>query len=247
MEQALRLTAPTIIDNNGVISTAVGGSKIIVTPAQLTHSTTLDDAHTLFNNRTKAIYFNAADITLAQGIQQYPLYYYIIGSYLTFEYDFYNVDTDTTTHYKYENCKVGDNSRLELTGYTLPEMLDYIDFNANHAIEFVIKSSPSTWYEKIYVKNIKLYVPSVYTYNKIDANYIDISNGLEVSNNKLITTNSNLINTLYGIMTNDANSSSNGIAIGENAYGYYNGTGAAVAIGPSTQAKIKEQYQLVIA
>lgn len=185
----------TIIQNeDGTISTAVGGSRTLITPASSIFSYEDANGATKYKESTSRI-----DIPDSPDS---PLLYYALDVNVIYdvEVDILDKNTNITTNIKGKICNIGNNlwqfsSNFHHYFLTFKPKGGYHD-NYNYC--WIFNTTSNFVYQQHYITKFNILIPDEYDYNKIDGNFITIDNSLKINADGAIGTKAPLITTGIG-------------------------------------------------
>ena len=222
----------TIIEEDGVIKTALGGGKILSVPGEEFYNYTDEVGITnrqSGNNRMNLPNYPASTIFILKPSLNYD-----------FEIHLRNAETgyiDIMTGY----TKFIDNYEVSLIGNTtITDTTISIDLY-NPSEGYLSWNNGSNMFEKYYITYISFKKQDQYEYNKIDSNYIKLGNGLNVNATGEIIVESNLANlsgdSTRNIILQSTNTQSTGSIENSAAFGYKNQLGGQGSISLGRENK----------
>ena len=207
----------TIIQNeDGTISTALGGSKTLVADAVYYINAADETGYTAVDANTSRIDISVPNFSLSQFTST----------------EVYNLDIE------WRNATTGDTGVL--SGYitylnssvwtvheiTIPNNGGYDCYiqelrRVSGNASFMFSYNP-TVYQQIYLTKVHLYKKPVYEYSTIDSGFLEIGDGLKTVNNKIQTEFTGLKQTVAGSIYNTKTSMTENTGVSE-CYGVYLG------------------------
>lgn len=222
----------TIIEEDGVIKTALGGGKTLSVPGEEFYNYTDEVGITnrqSGNNRMNLPNYPASTIFTLKPSLNYD-----------FEIHLRNAETgyiDIMTGY----TKFIDNYEVSLIGNTtITDTTISIDLY-NPSEGYLSWKNGSNMFEKYYITYISFKKQDQYEYNKIDSNYIKLGDGLNVNATGEIIVESNLANlsgdSTRNVILQSTNTQSTGSIENSAAFGYKNQLGGQGSISLGRENK----------